>query len=77
MNTLTELKEKSLKTNESIEIGVDLTVEVDGEEWLAHTACIANREILLYTDKGDCTYFVDTYGDRNTIELVDWEKNNE
>lgn len=36
----------------------------------AHEVSICNRDLLFFTDKGALNYLVDSYGNRNYIELV-------
>ncbi len=75
MNSLNDCIELSLKDScESNEIDVNFSVQVEGDTWQAYTACISHRDILLFTDKGTCTFLVDSYGTKNTVELFDWNR---
>ena len=51
----------------------DFTCEIEGYQVHVYEASIAYRDILLYTDNGWFNYMVDTYGDRTTIELFEYE----
>lgn len=66
--------ELAAKTDETNEYDVSFKVDVNGESWDAYSASIANRDILLFTNKGTCTFLVDTYGNKNTCELFDWSE---
>lgn len=65
----------SIDADESTEYDVDLLIKVNGQLWHAHTACVAHRDILLLCDKGTATFLVDSYGDKNTVDLFDWNEN--
>lgn len=57
----------------NVTIDCDFTVEVDGQTCDVYEASVTYRDILLFTDKGTVTYFVDSYGDRHVIELFTWD----
>jgi len=59
---------------ESNSFEIDLDITVNSEVWQAYEAQIAYRDILFFCKQGTATYFVDSYGTRNTFELFDWEK---
>jgi len=61
-------------TGESNSFEIDLDITVNGETWTAYEANVGHREILFFCKQGTATYFVDSYGARNTFELFDWEK---
>lgn len=52
---------------------VALKIEIDGQTWNAYGAEVAHRDILFFCKEGTATFVVDSYGDRHTIELTDWE----
>lgn len=54
-------------------IPCNFTITHEGIECQAYEASIAPRDLLVMTDKGVFSYVVDTYGDRVTCELFDWE----
>ncbi len=68
---------KSLKAKSSKEYSADFKVYVDGHYWNCYTVNISERDILCFCDEGTATFLVDTYGDRNTVELYDWEYDHE
>lgn len=49
-------------------------IEVQESLWHVYTVSIAHRAVICYCDKGTATLFIDSYGDRNTYELFDWER---
>ena len=51
----------------------EFEIEVDGKTWNVYTVSISHRDILAYCDRGTATFLVDSYGDRNTAELFNWE----
>ena len=59
---------------ESNSFEIDLDITVNGEVWQAYEANVGHREILFLCKQGTATFAVDTYGTRNTFELIDWEK---
>jgi hypothetical protein len=69
--------QKALTAKKSRSIQCDLALEVDGDTFKAYEVSIANRDLLFYCDKGTANYVVDTYGDRVTVELFDWEKDSD
>jgi hypothetical protein len=54
-------------------IDCDFKIQVEGEVCDVYEASVSYRDILLLTDKGTVTYFVDSYGDRHVVELFDWD----
>lgn len=76
MRTLTfkDLVEKAVKANKSTEVSCNLKLSVDGETWVAYSVSIANRDLLFFCEQGTATYLIDSYGDRHTAELFDWNK---
>jgi len=69
--TMNDLIEIALSDNLPDSYDVNLTLDIDGEPWQAYEANVAYRDILLLCDKGTLNYLVDTYGDKNTIELFE------
>lgn len=60
------------------EVNCSLTLEVDGEAWNAYSVAIAHNDLMFSTDKGTATYLVDDYGGgKLTVELYDWQKDEE
>lgn len=53
---------------------VSLKIEVDGKTWNAYGAEVCCREIMFFCKEGIATFVVDSYGDRHTTELFNWEK---
>ena len=53
---------------------LSLSIDVDGETWTAYGAEVSHRDILLFCKQGTATFVVDSYGDRNVVELFDWER---
>jgi len=74
IRSLRECVEKSVKTRNGDELDADFVVEVDDNEWHCYTVAMGHREFTLYCNEGTATYVVDSYGDRNTCELIDWEE---
>jgi len=50
-----------------------VTLNVNHIEVNAYAVSIAYRDILFFTDKGTVSFVVDSYGDKNLIEQVDWD----
>lgn len=69
-----KLIETAIKTNKQKSFNVSLEFEVDGETWQSYGAEVSNREISFYCKQGHAIFLVDSYGDKNTVELFDWEK---
>ena len=74
IKTLKRAADLSLKATKSREFEADLSIYVEGERWSCYAVNISNRDLLSYCDKGSATFLVDTFGDRVSIELFDWEK---
>ncbi len=73
--TFEDLINMSIKSNNSNkEVECLLKIEVENETWTAYAASVTNRDILLLTDKGTCTFLIDSYGDRHVAELYDWDR---
>lgn len=53
---------------------VSLEITVEGETWHAYGAEVSHRDILLFCKEWTATFVVDSYGDRHTRELFDWER---
>ncbi len=53
---------------------VTLEITVDNETWTTYGAEVSHRDILFFCKEGTATFLVDTYGDKNTTELFDWER---
>ena len=74
--TLQNLAALSLEEScQQIPVDLEICIPMENKPWRAYEASIAHRDILLLCDKGTATFLVDTYGDRNTIELFDWAEN--
>lgn len=56
------------------EIDCEFEVIEDNETFKVYTASVAYRDILLYSDKGCLSYVVDSYGNRNSVECVNIER---
>lgn len=73
--TLNQLIEKSLKvTKSSYAMLCNFKINVNGEDWDAYDSSVCHRDILLYCDQGTVTLLVDSYGNRDIIEIFDWNK---
>jgi predicted NAD-dependent protein-ADP-ribosyltransferase YbiA (DUF1768 family) len=68
------LIDTAVNASEQREFDVSLSIKIEGETWKAYTAYVSHRDILLFCDKGTVTYLVDSYGDRHTAELFNWNK---
>lgn len=77
INKLLDAVELSLDGKTSGEIDAKFNIEVERETWNCYAVSISHRDVLCYCDKGTATFLVDSYGDLNTHELFDWEKNND
>jgi hypothetical protein len=69
---ITDLVNMSLKGIEGPYM-VNFKLKVGDTMAHAYEAHISYRDILLYTDKGTVTCVVDSYGDKNTFEIFDWD----
>lgn len=67
------LIDTAVNSSEQREFDVNIELKVEGKTWRAYTAYVTHREVLFLCDKGTATYVVDSYGDRHTAELFDWE----
>jgi len=74
IRSLSECVEKSMSSRSGGEVDADFIVDVNGQDWQCYTVAIGNREFTLYCYEGTATYVVDSYGSRNTCELIDWEE---
>lgn len=68
--------DKAVKTKSSKEHDCNLTLEVDGKNVTAYSVNVANRDLLFFTDQGTVNYLVDTYGDKSSAVLHDWDFDN-
>lgn len=76
VRTMIELIQKAKGHNtESEEIDCDITLSVNGEYWKAYSVSVAYRDLLFYTDQGNVTYLIDSYGYDDYAVLHDWERN--
>jgi hypothetical protein len=74
IKSLEQAKTLSLKPpHDSVEHSASLSIEVEGKSWKCYTVAVGYREFTCYCDEGVASYVVDTYGDRSTCELIDWE----
>lgn len=70
-NTFEHLVELSVKhKGQNKYLPCDISLDVDGKTYNAYEVSIHTRDLLFFTDKGTLNYVVDSYGDRNTVELV-------
>lgn len=58
---------------ESIEVDCSINLDIDDVEYNAYSVSVSNRDLLFYTEKGTIQYLVDSYGDRHTAVLHDWD----
>jgi len=58
---------------ESIEVDCSINLDIDDVECKAYSVSISYRDLLFYTDKGTIQYLVDSYGDRHTAVLHNWD----
>lgn len=65
---------EAAKSGKSRSFNVALTIQVEGEPWQAYGAEVSYRDILLFCKQGTASFAVDSYGSRDTFELVDWER---
>lgn len=72
---LVNISVKHKGDSKSKECKIDL--EIEGETWQAYDVSISSRDLLFFTDKGTVTYLVDSYGDRHSAILHDWNSDNE
>lgn len=56
---------------------VRMTITVKDQTWSAYGAEVSHRDIMFFCKQGTATFVIDTYGDRHTTELFDWERENE
>ena len=73
IKTLKECIDLSLKAKSNKEHDADMIVEVNNQHWHCYTVALSRREFTLYCDEGTASFVVDSYGDRHSCELVDWE----
>lgn len=73
IKSLQDCIKECLKGGFNRELPCNLKIEVDATVWTAYTVAMGYREFTFFCDKGTATYFVDSYGDRHTCELIDWE----
>jgi len=55
------------------ELVAKFAIEVEGRKWHVYTVAMGYKEFTCYCKEGTATFVVDTYGDRATCELYDWE----
>lgn len=77
IKTLKQAIDLSVLNSDQGEIDADLKIKVNGETWDCYTVHVNQREFLCYCNQGTASFVVDSYGDRNTCELLDWENDNE
>lgn len=73
ITTLSDAAKYAVKVRTLLEIDASFDITVDDETWHCYTVAISHRDILCYCDKGCATYLVDSYGERLTHELINWE----
>lgn len=72
-----KLIETAVSTNKQKSFNVTMELKIQNETWSAYGAEVSHRDILFFCKEGTATYLVDTYGDKNTVELFDWSKDDE
>ena len=70
----TKLIDYAVNDKPQKEFNVTIPIQVNNETWDAYAAAVSHRDILFYCKQGTATYLVDSYGDKNTVELFDWEE---
>lgn len=73
IKNLKQAADLSTSGNDYNDVEANLKIEVNGAVWHCYNVSISYREIFCNCDKGSAVFVVDTYGDRNTFELYDWE----
>lgn len=73
----TKLIETAVKTKTQKSFNVKLPIQIDGETWTTYGAEVSHRDILFFCKQGTATFLVDSYGEKNTVELFDWSKDND
>jgi hypothetical protein len=68
-----DLIDLSLNSEHTESFEVSMTVDVDGQTLNVYEAIVSYRDIMLVGDLGVASYAVDSYGDRHTVELIDWD----
>jgi hypothetical protein len=71
---LKQAVEKSITAQRSREYNANFKLEIEGETWDCYSVSIANRDLLCYCKQGSVTILVDTFGNKTTCEIFDWEK---
>lgn len=69
-----KLIQAALTTQKQKSFNVSLILKVQDELWQVYGAEVCYYKILFFCDKGTAIYFVDSFKDRYTTELYDWEK---
>jgi hypothetical protein len=77
IKSLDQAVKKSLKAKNSKEYNSEFTIQVEGMAWNCYAVSISYRDVLCYCDKGTATFLVDTYGNKHTVELFDWNEDSQ
>jgi hypothetical protein len=77
IDTIEQAIDLSLTADKSKEYEAKFDLEINKNKWSCYAVSIANRDLLCFCDKGTATMLVDTYGDRTTCELYDWNEENQ
>ncbi len=72
-----KLIETAITTKSQKSFNISLPLKIRGETWQSYGAEVTYRDILFFCKQGTATYLVDSYGDRNTVELFDWSESHE
>lgn len=73
-NNLDALIDLAIKTQGNTERDcTGLILNANGNEYKPYSVSITHRDLLFFCDNATLNYLVDTYGDRNTIELLNIE----
>ena len=69
-----DLIQKALNNDATKQIECSIDLLIENEVWHAYNVSISFRSLMFYTNKGTAYYLVDSYGDRQVMELLDWER---
>ncbi len=71
--SIEEIIELSLIDGDSVEVLCDVKLEVNGKEYVADHVSICHRDLMFFTEHGTITCLVDSYGDRHSFEIFDYD----
>ena len=74
LTSLESATELSLKGKYLGEADALFNIKIEGETWACYTVHVGHRQFTCYCDKGTATYLVDTYYDKASCVLHDWER---